>query len=191
MDDDLGFWAALEALTRDPRCVAVGETGLDAHHDRVPMAIQETRFVRQLELAKQVGKPVIVHCREAEAACSRILRDHDPGTRGVLHCWAGGLELAKTALELGWCVSLAGNVTFKNASALRQAAAQIPLNRLLVETDSPFLAPHPHRGRTNRPAWTSLVARTLAEIQGVSYEQIVAATRHNTLELFQLSTKGS
>lgn len=187
-DADESQWTALESLALDDACSAVGETGLDLFHDRVPLGTQTTRFIRQLDMARRLDKPVIVHCRDADDPCRDLLTAHGQGTRGVLHCWAGGLDLANAALDMGWYVSLAGNVTFKNAGALRDAAAKIPLERTLVETDSPFLAPHPHRGKANHPAWTSLVAEELARLHSVPFAEVVSTTRRNTLDLFGCSS---
>ncbi len=185
--DSEAEWATLTELAQ--KATAVGETGLDAYHDRLPMDAQKPRFIRHLELARDLRKPVVVHCRDADDACIDVLKTHGDNVIGVLHCWAGGLELAQTAMDRGWFVSLAGNLTFKNAQSLREAAATIPLDRLLVETDSPFLSPHPHRGKDNHPARTSLVADCLASVKNVDREEIVAVTRRNTLQLFQLSNE--
>ena len=166
--------------------VALGEIGLDYHYDNSPREVQREVFARQLRLAREEGLPVIIHSREADEETAEILQDElaGSGTRGVMHCFGGGPSLAEAALALGFCISFAGNVTFKKAEALREVAAVVPLERLLVETDCPYLAPVPHRGRRNEPAYVVETARFLAELRGVSHEELGRVTSENFARLF-------
>src|SRR3712207_442115 len=152
--DDAAEKRLLEVLRSSGRVVALGEIGLDYHYDNSPREVQREVFARQLRLAREEGLPVVIHSREADDDTAEILRRElgGSGTRGVMHCFGGGPDLAGAALALGFYVSFAGNVTFKKAEALREVAAVVPTGRMLVETDCPFLAPVPHRGRRNEPA---------------------------------------
>ncbi|HEY7724041.1 MAG TPA: TatD family hydrolase [Anaeromyxobacteraceae bacterium] len=180
-------WEALERLARDPRVAAVGETGLDFHYDHSPRPAQEAAFRRSLALARAAGKPVVIHVREADDACARILSEEGvPPAGGVVHCFTGGEAAARRYLDMGLHLSVAGVVTFRNAEPLRQAVRDIPRDRLLVETDSPFLAPAPHRGRRNEPAFVALVAARVADLWGISPEEVAEVTTANARRLFQL-----
>jgi TatD DNase family protein len=185
-----GDWEAILALVAHPKVVAVGETGLDRHWDRAPFPLQEEFFTRHLALSRDVGKPVVIHCREAEADVVRVLRDdfekHGP-VRGVMHSFTGDAATARACLEMGLHVSFAGMVTFKNAAALREVAATIPLDRLLVETDSPYLAPVPFRGQRNEPAYVAHTANCLAGVLGVTAEEIGEWTTRRARALFGLA----
>jgi TatD DNase family protein len=182
-----GDWDAVERLVTSPRVVAVGETGLDRHWDYTSFAQQEDYFARHLDLAHRHGLPVVIHCREAEADVVRMLREefdrHGP-VRGVLHSYTGGWEAAEVCLAMGLDVSFAGMVTYKNADALRAVAARIPADRLLVETDCPYLAPVPMRGRRNEPAFVAHTAACLAGVRGVPADELAAQTTANALRLF-------
>src|SRR5262249_20155456 len=149
-----GDWDAVAALAAEPRAVAVGETGLDRHWNYTPFALQEDYFARHLELGRRTAKPVVIHCREADADVLRLLRDaferHGP-VRGVMHSFSGDAATARACLEMGLHLSFAGMLTYKNAAALRSVAAQAPLDRLMVETDCPYLAPLPLPGNRNAP----------------------------------------
>jgi TatD DNase family protein len=178
-------WAALERLARDPRVVAVGETGLDFHYHHSPRPAQEVAFRRSLALARAAGKPVVIHVREADDACARILAEEGvPPAGGVVHCFTGDAAAARRYLDLGLFLSVAGVVTFRNAEPLRQAVRGIPRDRLLVETDSPFLAPAPHRGHRNEPAFVALVAARVAELWGISTQEVAEITTANARSLF-------
>ena len=177
---------ALRALCARPEVVAVGECGLDFHYDRSPRDVQRERFARQVLLARALGKPVVVHSREADVETAEVLRDHLGPDGGVIHCFTSDWTAAQRYLALGMSISLAGVVTFKNAEALRDAAAHIPLDRLLIETDSPFLAPIPHRGKRNEPAFVRHTAQRLAELRGVPVETIEAATTANARRVLRL-----
>lgn len=186
-----GDWDAVAALAADPRVVAVGETGLDRHWDRAPFPLQEDYFARHLDLARRLGKPVVIHCREAEADMVRVLREafdrHGP-VRGVMHSFTGDAATAAACLGMGLHVSFAGMLTYKTAADLRAVAAGVPLDRVLVETDSPYLAPVPVRGKRNEPAYVAHTAACLAGLHGVSVEAIAEQTTRNARALFGLSS---
>ena len=173
-------------LADSPRAVAWGEIGLDYHYDHSPRDVQREVFGRQLRLARETGLPVIIHSREADEDTVEILAREWAGSAraGVMHCFGGGRRMAERALELGFYLSFAGNVTFKKADALREVARMVPSDRLLVETDCPYLAPVPHRGRRNEPAYAADTARFLAELRGVAPEELGRATSDNFSRLF-------
>ncbi len=171
------------ARTRSAR--AVGEVGLDYHYDFSPRAIQQAVFRAQVQCAREIGRPLVIHTREADADTIRILEEEGAGEiGGVLHCFTGDALLLKAGLDLGFHISLAGIITFPKATALRATAKLVPLDRLLVETDGPFLAPVPHRGRRNEPAYVSYVVDALAGIHGVTSADLAAATVRNFHTLF-------
>jgi TatD DNase family protein len=172
-------------LARHPRVVAIGETGLDYHYDFAPRAVQIDRFGRQLQLGVEVDLPVVVHAREADADVAALIREAGPQCRGVLHCFAGGRELLETALDLGWYVSFAGTITFKRYDDVDLLRA-VPLDRILVETDSPYLAPVPLRGTRNEPANVVRVAERAAELRGEKLSDLAAITVANTRALYRL-----
>ena len=178
----------LGIVRRGPPVVAWGEIGLDYHYDNSPRDVQREVFAAQLRLARAEGLPVIIHSREADEDTASILRRELAGaeTFGVMHCFGGGPALAEAALELGFMISFAGNVTFKKAEGLREVARTVPFDRLLVETDCPFLAPVPLRGRRNEPAFVVETARFLAELRGVEPEEFGRATTENFARLFGL-----
>lgn len=180
-------WARHDALARDPRVAAVGETGLDFHYDHSPRDVQEAAFRRSLRTARAAGKPVVIHVREADPACLRVLREEGvPEAGGVIHCFTGDAPAARAYLDLGLYVSVAGIVTFKTAEPIREAVRIVPRDRLLVETDSPFLAPIPFRGKRNEPAHVLETARKVAELWGAPLEEVAARTAENTRRLFRL-----
>lgn len=167
--------------------MAIGETGLDYHYEPEAAALQQASFALHLQAAKITGKPVIVHTREARADTLTLLREAALPQAGVLHCFTEDWEMARAALDLGFYISLSGIVTFRNAEALRDVARQIPSDRLLVETDAPYLAPVPHRGKPNLPQYVREVAEYLAVLRGVSYETLVEQTGENFFRLFPLA----
>ncbi|HKT70576.1 MAG TPA: TatD family hydrolase [Terriglobales bacterium] len=173
-----------------PRVVAIGETGLDYYYEPEAAELQQQAFRLHLEAAKVTGKPVIVHTREARADTLAQLRDAALPQAGVLHCFTEDWEMARAALDLGFYISLSGIVTFRNADALREVARQVPADRLLVETDSPYLAPVPYRGKPNLPQYVREVAEFLADLRGVSYEAFAEQTSENYLRLFPLARRG-
>ena len=182
-----GFAAAdLVARTRDPKVIGIGETGLDYHYEHSPREAQQASFRAHAAAARETGLPLIVHTREADADTAAILADEmraGPFT-GLIHCFSTSRELAENALERGFYISLAGILTFKNSEALREIARDVPLDRLLVETDAPYLAPVPRRGKRNEPAWVVHTAAVLAEIKGVAPDVLAAATTRNFFDLF-------
>jgi TatD DNase family protein len=182
-------WDETAALAADPHVVGIGETGLDRHWNDTPFPIQEDYFARHLDLGRRLGKPVVIHCREAGADVLRLLRadfDRHGPLRGVLHSFTGDLALAEACLAMGLYVSFAGMLTYKNAADLRAVASRLPLDRLLVETDSPYLAPVPVRGRRNEPAFVAHTAACLAGLHGLTPEALAERTTRNARELFGL-----
>jgi TatD DNase family protein len=173
----------LRELAQHPRCAAIGETGLDYHHDRAPRAAQKHAFVAQIELARELDLPLIIHTREAEQDTLAILRERAGGVRVVLHCFSMPAALDE-CLAAGWWISFAGNVTYPKSTALAEAAERVPAGRLLVETDAPYLAAQPIRGKPNEPAAVVHTARFLAERRGVSYEQLEREVELCAAELF-------
>jgi TatD DNase family protein len=182
-------WDAIVQLLPSPRVVAIGETGLDRHWHDTPIAQQEDFFARHLELARRHGLPVVIHCREAEADVVRMLRAdferHGP-IRGVMHSFTGDAATARACLDLGLHISFAGMVTYKNAQALREVSRLVPLDRLLVETDSPYLAPVPMRGRRNEPAFVVHTVACLAAQRAMEAALVAEATTRNARTLFAL-----
>src|SRR5687768_7730445 len=175
----------LVELAGHPKIVGIGETGLDYYRLKGDLEWQRERFRAHIRAAKGCGKPLIVHTRSAAEDTLRIM--HEEGAEevgGVMHCFTETWDTAQAALELGFHISFSGIVTFKNAGALKEVARRVPLDRLLVETDSPYLAPVPYRGKTNRPAWVRYVAEEVARVRGVSLEEIAAATSANFFRLF-------
>lgn len=178
----------IAGLASDPHVVAVGETGLDRYWDTSPLELQKEYFRRHIDLSRHVDKPFVVHCREAEQDVVALLRReaNEGPLVGVMHSFAGDLETAQACLELGLYISFAGMVTFKSNQALRDVARAVPLDRVLVETDSPYLAPTPLRGKRNEPANVVHTARCLAELHGLSLEEFGRQTTQNARTLFQL-----
>lgn len=180
-------WTTLAAMAADPRVVAIGETGLDFHYDHSPRPIQEESFRRSLAMACAVEKPVVIHIREADDACLRILREEGvPPAGGVVHCFTGDWPRAERYLEMGLHLSVSGVVTYRTATALREAVSRVPRDRLLVETDCPFLAPVPHRGKRNEPAYVARTAEQVAELWGVPVDEVGELTSANVRRLFRL-----
>ena len=178
----------LSLIKQSSRVIAWGEIGLDFHYDNSPRDVQLEVFRRQLQLARDVNLPVIIHTREAEAETIEILKSHwaSSGLPAIMHCFSGSLQLAQQALELGCYISFSGIVTFKKAEDLRAIAKTVPLNRLLIETDCPFLAPVPFRGKRNEPAYVVEVARCLAGIHEKSIEEIGRITSENFVSIFNM-----
>jgi TatD DNase family protein len=189
----------LRALAQHPKAVAIGEIGLDYYRDRSPRPVQRQAFQQQLTLAKELGKPIIVHDREAHQDVMNVLcqwasevratSDSLPDTRlGVMHCFSGDLVMAQELIEMGFYISVPGPVTFANARRLPEMVRALPLERLLIETDCPYLTPHPHRGKRNEPAYVRLVAEAIARIRGIPLEQVARITTANAQALFGLES---
>ena len=190
--------AKLDRLLAEPEVIACGEVGLDYYHEGAPRDIQRTGLVRQLEIAAARKRPILIHCRPTNDGADGItdawddlfvvLEEHwrPTGLGGVMHCFGGGWEQARRSLDLGFLISFAGNLTYPKAQPLRDVAVRLPLDSVLVETDAPWLAPAPERGKRNEPAWVTRTAQTLAGLLGVSDEEIAAATTKNFRRLFHL-----
>ena len=189
-----GDYAEMEGLARNPHVIAWGEIGLDYFYDHSPREVQRDVFVRQMKLARAVRLPIVIHCRPSSGStdawddCLRLIAEHwaDSALGGVLHCFSGSLEHARAALDAGFVISFAGNVTFGKAQEIRAAAREVPLERMFIETDSPFLAPVPHRGKRNEPAFVKEVARQIGELRGLSREEVGRQTAKNFREFFSL-----
>lgn len=180
--------ATLEALAKHPRVIAWGEIGLDYHYDFSPREAQHAVFRKQLALAREAGLPIVIHCREAWTDCISILQEdwRSSGLGGILHCFTGTVEEALQGIDMGFMVSFAGNVTYPKSQNLRDVARELPLNSILVETDSPYLAPQAHRGRRNEPAYVAEVARTLASVRNLAAEDVASSTTANFRRFFKL-----
>ncbi len=176
----------LVARASHPRCIAIGEAGLDYHYDKSPRDVAEQVFRRHIEAARRTGLPLVIHSRDADEDMARILRDEmgKGPFKALLHCFTSSRSLAETAMELGLYISFSGVLTFKNSQELRDIARDMPLDRVLVETDAPFLAPVPHRGKRNEPAFVTETARILGTAKGLSAEEIISKTTGNALFLF-------
>ena len=173
----------LVALAVHPKVVGIGETGLDFHYDLSPRDIQERVFRAHIAASRETGLPLIVHAREADRELARILDEERPPP-GVMHCFSSGRALAEAALELGFYISVSGLVTFRNAEELRAIVRDVPLDRLLVETDAPYLAPVPYRGKRNEPAFVAATAAAVAELKGIELHHLAAITSENFFRLF-------
>lgn len=176
----------LAKLASHPKVIGIGETGLDYYYEHSPRELQQQSFREHIAAARKTGCPVIVHSRDAEADTIEILADEmKKGTfPGLIHCFSSGRELAEKAISLGFYISIAGIVTFKKATELQDSVRYLPLDKLLIETDSPYLAPMPHRGKPNEPAHVKLVAEKIAELKDISLEQVAAQTTQNFFALF-------
>ena len=182
---------ALRERVTHPRVVAVGEMGLDYHYDYSPREKQQAVFRAQVEVAREVSKPIVIHNRTSDEDCARIFDEaglSDVG--GVVHCFTSGWDLAKKALDHGFCLGFTGIVSFKNAREIREVLERVPHDRVMIETDSPYLAPVPHRGRRNEPAYLPAVARAVAETLGLSVDEVERLTDANTRRLFGIPSPG-
>ncbi|MDR4888496.1 TatD family hydrolase [Fredinandcohnia sp. QZ13] len=181
-DEDLTW---IEELSAHPKVVALGEMGLDYHWDKSPKDIQKEVFRKQIALAKKVKLPIIIHNREATADIIEILQEENASeVGGIMHCFTGSVEVAKQCIDMNFYISFGGPVTFKNAKKPKEVAAEIPLDRLLIETDCPYLTPHPFRGKRNEPSYVKYVAEQIAELKGVSFEEIAQKTSDNAMRFF-------
>lgn len=175
----------LKELSSHPKVVALGEMGLDYYWDKSPKEIQKEVFRKQIRLAKEVKLPIIIHNRDATADIVEILKEENAGeVGGIMHCYSGSVETALECIDMNFYISLGGPVTFKNAKKPKEVAEAIPLDRLLVETDCPYLTPHPYRGKRNEPAYVKLVAEEIAGLKGLTLEEVAEATAQNAKKLF-------
>lgn len=185
---DDGLFDAIAAVGEDPTIVAIGEMGLDFYYDNSPREVQAEAFRRQIALARELHKPIVVHTRDAAEATLTILREEEArDVGGIIHCFSEDASFAAAALDLGFVSSFSGIVTFKAAKAVREAAAKQPADAILVETDAPWLAPVPHRGKLNEPSFVAHTARVVAELRGEDPEELAARTTANALRVFGLS----
>jgi TatD DNase family protein len=184
-----GDWDVIERLAAEPRVVAIGETGLDRYWDYAPFDVQIDYFQRHLALAQRLGKPFVVHCREAEAdVVSRLREAAARGLlRGVMHSFTGDLDTARACLDLGLYISFAGMLTFKKSQGLRDLVKELPVERILVETDAPYLAPQPMRGKRNEPSFVRVTANALAELAGIPQDEFACRLTENACRLFGLN----
>lgn len=177
----------IEDLAEHPKVVAIGEMGLDYHWDKSPKDVQKAIFKKQIALAKRVNLPIVIHNREATNDVIRLLQEENAQeVGGIMHCFSAGVEEAKQCLDMGFHISFGGPVTFKNAQLPKDVAVEVPLDRLLVETDCPFLSPHPYRGKRNEPARVALIADKIAELKGMTTEELADVTTQNARRLFRL-----
>ncbi|RBP87281.1 TatD DNase family protein [Cytobacillus firmus] len=184
-EDDLQW---IEELSSHPKVVALGEMGLDYYWDKSPKDIQQEVFRKQIRLAKKVKLPIVIHNRDATADIVEILKEEGAGeVGGIMHCFSGSAEIAKECVDMNFFISLGGPVTFKNAKKPKEVADVIPLEKLLIETDCPYLTPHPFRGKRNEPSYVKLVAEQIAEIKGLSVEEVAQATTENAKKLFGIN----
>lgn len=187
VEDEPFDYATLLEYVQDPRVVAVGETGLDYHYTPETKALQQSLFEQQIEIAKQVNKPLVIHTRSAREDTMHLLETGNAEQcGGVLHCFTEDWAMAKRALDIGFYISISGIITFRNAEELREVAKNVPLDRLLVETDSPYLAPVPYRGKPNQPAYVREVCEYLATLKEISVEEMAQITTQNVQNLFKV-----
>ena len=176
----------LKAECQKEKVVAVGEIGLDYYWDNESHDIQKKWFIRQLELARNLNLPVIIHSRDAAEDTLKIMKEHAQGMRGVIHCFSYSKEMAEEYVKLGFHIGVGGVVTFKNGKKLKEVVEAIPIERILLETDSPYLAPEPHRGKRNSSLYLPHIAQMIADLKGLTYEEVVAQTERNSRELFHI-----
>lgn len=183
-DEDL-LW--IEELAAHPKVVGIGETGLDYYWDKSPKDIQEHWFRKQIKLAQKLNLPIIIHNRDATGDVVRILEEENAASvGGIMHAYGGSVETAQRCINMNFMISLGGTVTFKNARQPKEVATEIPLQHLLIETDAPYLTPHPYRGKRNEPAYVTLVAEEIARLKGISVEEVAEATTNNALNFFKI-----
>lgn len=178
--------AELESLIEKEKPCAIGEIGLDYHYDEPSPEIQRDAFIYQLKLASRFDLPVIIHSRDAAEETFDIIREYGPAAKGVIHCFSSSLELARKYADMGYCIGIGGVVTFKNGRKLKEIAAELPLESILLETDCPYLAPVPHRGERNSSLYIPLIAQEIADLRGISYDTVVSVTEENGKRLFRI-----
>ncbi len=178
-------WASLFQLAKKPKVLAWGEIGLDYYRDLSPRVKQKEVFIQQIELANQAGLPIVIHNRDSNEDCLKIIKEHPPEYGGAFHCYSASWEMAKILLRQGFYLSFAGPLTYKNARNIVEVAKNIPLDRFFVETDSPYLTPEPHRGQRNEPAFVREVIARMAELRNMSFEQIASMATNNSKRFFK------
>lgn len=184
-EEDLNW---IRELSQHPKVVAIGEMGLDYYWDKSPKEIQKDVFRKQIQLAKEVNLPIIIHNRDATEDVVKILQEENASeVGGIMHCFTGSLEVAKQCMEMNFYISFGGPVTFKNAKKPKEVVKEIPMDRLLIETDCPYLTPHPYRGKRNEPSYVRYVAEQISELRGVSYEEIAEKTSDNAMKVFGIT----
>lgn len=184
-DEDLQW---MESLASHPKVVAIGETGLDYYWDKSPKDVQQQLFRKQIHLAQKLNLPIVIHNRDATGDVVKILREENAASvGGVMHCFSGSVETARECIAMNFMISLGGPVTFKNAKTPKEVAKEIPLQHLLIETDAPYLAPHPFRGKRNEPSYVPLVAEEIARLKGLTVEEVAKATTENAIKFFKLN----
>lgn len=177
----------IEELAKHPKVVGIGETGLDYHWDKSPKDVQQYWFRKQIHLAQKLNLPIIIHNRDATADVVRILKEENAASvGGIMHCFGGSVETARECINMNFMISLGGPVTFKNARQPKEVATEIPLEHLLIETDAPYLAPHPYRGKRNEPAYVTLVAEEIARLKEISIEEVAQKTTENAKRFFKI-----
>ncbi len=187
---DDGTYPTLRRLCTDGKVKAYGEIGLDFYRNRSPRDIQKRRFSEQVHLAKELGLPIVVHDREAHQETLEILKSEKAGEEGgIIHCFSGDYEMAKACIEMGFLISIPGSVTFGNAHGIHENVRKIPLEHLLIETDAPFLAPVPFRGKRNEPSYVRYTAQKIAEIKKISFEKVAEVTSQNAMRVYRLGTQ--
>ncbi|MBD8523620.1 TatD family hydrolase [Lysinibacillus sp. FSL R7-0073] len=179
----------IEELAAHPKIVGIGETGLDYYWDKSPKDVQQALFRKQIQLAQKIDLPIIIHNRDATGDVVNILREENAASvGGVMHCFSGSVETARECIAMNFMISLGGPVTFKNARLPKEVASDIPLEHLMIETDAPYLAPHPYRGKRNEPAFVPLVAEEIARLKGLTIEEIAQATTDNAKKFFGIDS---
>lgn len=186
-DMDDATFEIIKSFTGREKIVAIGEIGLDYYYDNSPRDVQRHCFKRQLELAKEVNLPVVIHSRDASQETFDIIKEaYDGKLTGVIHCYSGSVEMAKEYVKLGFYLGIGGTVTFKNARVVKDVAREIPMDHIVIETDSPYLAPEPNRGKRNESAYVRYVAAEIAELKGISYEEVVRISNQNAKKLYNI-----
>ena len=180
-------WIVLREQLKHPKVVALGECGFDYYHDTSFNDIQREVFKKQLEIAKELKMPIVVHMRDSVQDTYEMLRDAGKGLSGVLHCYSGDVEMMHKFLDLGFYIGLDGPVTFKNAHGVHEIAKAVPIDRLVIETDAPYLTPAPYRGKRNEPAYVSYIAEKIAELRGMTYEEVCKVTTENGLKMYHIN----
>ena len=196
---DAAAFDRMEQLAKRPKVIAWGEIGLDYYYDHSPRDVQQDVFVRQMELARYAKLPIVIHCRPSDNSenawddCLGLIEEHwgSSALGGILHCFTGSIEHARRALDMGFMISFAGNITFPKAQPIRDAARIIPLDRMLIETDSPYLAPIPHRGQRNEPSFVKQVASQIGDLRSLSSEEIGSQTTQNFYNFFGISPENA